>query len=655
VNVHDSLFQNNAYWDGTSASFSDGDGIDWRPWCADLDIVGHELTHAVTEYSAGLVYEFESGALNESMSDFFGNMIERKNWLLGDNARITPPGHLRNMADPHHGLDSNLFWFGYQPAVLSEYLDTGIWFDNGGVHVNSGIPNHVGYLMSEAIGRESAEQIWFRTLTVYLTPLSSFQFWSVMLTQSAIDLYGENSPEVTATINALDSAGFGLVEAVPASLSQVRRVIGVSGQEHITIKNHRQDDVTIDSAFTKHGLHMVGNLPRILHRGDSLTLSITIDGSSLGECDLGVLYDTLFVLTSLPSVPRIEVPLTIATTFADIGSDTTTVQTACLTATVLNDPGITAFGVPGLNMLGAGSLVIGRKTAADTIVYWHLGESSGFLPVDSISRHTGPAGDSAVSFRFVTNDGMIHGEVQYRFMPDNPNHCRYLLVDYWLYNPCHPPVSIVSGSYCDWNIDEADKNVAADRLFCTVDECSNPFYLMFVQSNILQVGAAQCLLSNAQTIARAIPMDLYRAQGFPPEYVYRDLLGQGLASQWGSQPKDYAGLLTFGVDTLSAGDTAHYSMALMFNIGDENGLYDVYQQLPMVCCFSSTGNVDCDIDGRIDISDLARLIDRLYIGFGPLCCEGQANIDGQPGVDISDLTTLLDYLYVSFTPPASCP
>lgn len=72
------------------------------------------------------------------------------------------------------------------------------------------------------------------------------------------------------------------------------------------------------------------------------------------------------------------------------------------------------------------------------------------------------------------------------------------------------------------------------------------------------------------------------------------------------------------------------------------------------CCAGSTGNVDCDPDGHIDISDLTRLIDYLYVSLSPLCCVAAANCDGQPGVDISDLTALIDFLYISFTPPASC-
>lgn len=81
--------------------------------------------------------------------------------------------------------------------------------------------------------------------------------------------------------------------------------------------------------------------------------------------------------------------------------------------------------------------------------------------------------------------------------------------------------------------------------------------------------------------------------------------------------------------------------------------FDASRTLPP-CCTGLTGNVDCDQSDGVDISDLSTLIDNLYITFTPLCCDKEANVDGQPGIDIADLSALIDYLYISFTPPAPC-
>lgn len=80
----------------------------------------------------------------------------------------------------------------------------------------------------------------------------------------------------------------------------------------------------------------------------------------------------------------------------------------------------------------------------------------------------------------------------------------------------------------------------------------------------------------------------------------------------------------------------------------------IFLDPPPACCPTTTGNIDCDPDQAVDISDLTALIDYLYISFSPLCCDKAANTDGQPGVDISDLTRLIDFLYISFTPLAPC-
>ncbi len=142
----------NAFWDGQQMTYGDGDGPNCLPLSGGLDVVGHELTHGVTEFTSGLIYENESGALNESFSDMMGNTAEfwadkrgldpaaQPDWLIGEDvipAGVyggTTPG-FRNMGDPRDDGD---------PDHYSE-LYTGT-SDNGGVHTNSGIPNHAYYL-----------------------------------------------------------------------------------------------------------------------------------------------------------------------------------------------------------------------------------------------------------------------------------------------------------------------------------------------------------------------------------------------------------------------------------------------------------------------------------------------------------------------------
>ncbi len=669
ANVHDSIFQNNAYWDGTIVSFSDGDGVNWRPFCADLDIVGHEFTHALTEYTAGLFYEYEPGALNESMSDFFGNMIDRTNWVLGDNVRMTAPGFIRSMADPHRGPDSARFPFGNQPAVMSEFLDTNIAFDNGGVHINSGIPNHVGYLMGESIGRDKTEQIWFRTLTTYLTPNSSFQFWSVMLLQSAEDIYGPGSAEAVATTAALDSVGFGLLEVHPDSFADLRRVMGVSKDVKISIKNHRGEDVTLNSAsVSSTRLSLLGSFPTLLHPGDSVLLSLRLDGTSVTQCDLGLTHDTATIYTSLAGLPQIDIPVELTTAYADVGTDTATIRSGYVISDVCNDPGMLSFGVPGLSMLNKGSLVIGWINSNDTTVYGHIDRGSSYQPVDSFTRGESANGDSLLSFRFMSNDGVIHGKVQYRYKGGITTGILPIIADYWITKPCGDPINVYSGTYMDWDVDDKFTNVVDFVGLITHDPWGDTLSrgLQIVKSPQLGVSVGQMLLFNdigptgeqSDWVLgwgyRTVWLWLYDHFGFRPQLLFRDLTLDPINHKIGDYPDDWASLALFGEKRIGPGDTLRASVAYMWNVGNDSGYFDQFANIPPTCCTDVTGNIDCDPDGRVDISDITRLIDRLYLSFAPFCCTAQANVDGEPGTDIGDLNALIDYLYISFTPPRNC-
>jgi hypothetical protein len=177
LTVHYGRDYDNAFWDGTQLVFGDGDGEIFDRFTKPVDVLGHELTHAVTEHSAGLRYQDQSGALNESVSDVFGTCL--KQWLLGQDvdqadwligAGLFLPGvqarGLRDMANPGSAYDDPRLGKDPQGASMEEYVDTDD--DNGGVHLNSGIPNRAFHLAATAIGGrswEGAGAIWYAALT----------------------------------------------------------------------------------------------------------------------------------------------------------------------------------------------------------------------------------------------------------------------------------------------------------------------------------------------------------------------------------------------------------------------------------------------------------------------------------------------------------
>lgn len=176
----------NAFWNGQQMAYGDGFVV--------KDVVAHELTHAVTEYSADLEYRWQSGALNESYSDIFAAMIDRGDWLIGEDL---PNGPIRNMANPEELND---------PGHVRDWRT--VCSDNEGVHTNSGIHNKAYVNVAEAIGKDVAERIFYRALTVYLGPQSSFEDSRSAALQSAADLFGEGS----AAYQAVDQgfAGVGI-------------------------------------------------------------------------------------------------------------------------------------------------------------------------------------------------------------------------------------------------------------------------------------------------------------------------------------------------------------------------------------------------------------------------------------------------------------
>ena len=217
--IHYGEEYNNAFWDGESMTYGDGDGTRYGPFTC-LDVVAHELTHGVTEYTAGLIYSNESGALNESFSDIFGVCVDfyanpsTANYLMGDEFTLLTDG-FRDMSNPNRKADPDTY--------KGRYWFTGT-DDYGGVHTNSSVQNYWFFLLAEGgtgindynnsynvrgIGIEKAAQIAYRNLSVYLTPVSNYEearFYSI---QSAIDLYGECSKEAISVANAWYAVGVG--------------------------------------------------------------------------------------------------------------------------------------------------------------------------------------------------------------------------------------------------------------------------------------------------------------------------------------------------------------------------------------------------------------------------------------------------------------
>ncbi len=205
VSEDDGSSMENAFWNGEAMWYGNG-GPTFKQLARGLDVGGHELTHGVVEKTANLEYQDESGALNESMADIFGTMIDRDDWQIGEDvmqAGQSPSGALRSLSDPHNGSSSNSeFW---QPRVVSEKYNGNE--DNGGVHINSGIPNWAFYKFATnaAVGKDKAEQVYYKALRDYLVKSSQFVDARIAVIQAATDLYG--AAVATAAADAFTAVG----------------------------------------------------------------------------------------------------------------------------------------------------------------------------------------------------------------------------------------------------------------------------------------------------------------------------------------------------------------------------------------------------------------------------------------------------------------
>ncbi|MEO5663858.1 MAG: protealysin inhibitor emfourin [Nocardioides sp.] len=245
ITVHYGKDYDNAFWDGAQLVFGDGDRTVFERFTSSSDVLAHEFGHAVTEHTAALAYRDQSGALNESISDVFAACFKQRlagetategDWLIGEgifvagiNARA-----LRDMAAPGTAYDDPTLGSDPQVGHMDDYIRT--TDDNGGVHLNSGIPNRAFQLAATAIGGTSLEgagQIWYAALTSgTLTPTADFAAFAAVTVAAAgehVDAVTSAWQQVGVTADATTPAP-GPVESGGERVVRVRRSGGFAGR-----------------------------------------------------------------------------------------------------------------------------------------------------------------------------------------------------------------------------------------------------------------------------------------------------------------------------------------------------------------------------------------------------------------------------------------
>ena len=256
--IHYQKSYDNAFWDGNQMVYGDGDEDLpaaqrlFNRFTIAIDVIGHELTHGVTQNEANLAYWDQSGALNESFSDVFGSLVKQyqlkqsakeADWLIGQGllSSNVKGVALRSMQAPGTAYDDPVLGKDPQPGHMKDYVST--TQDSGGVHINSGIPNHAFYVVAMDIGGfawNKAGMIWYKTLTDKLTERSTFQDTANLSYQAAAELFGTGSLEQIAVKNGWAEVGLTVGDGAPVPtptptptpgdgcLTQIMRSLGLT-------------------------------------------------------------------------------------------------------------------------------------------------------------------------------------------------------------------------------------------------------------------------------------------------------------------------------------------------------------------------------------------------------------------------------------------
>jgi Zn-dependent metalloprotease len=226
--VHYGSKFDNAMWDGRQMIYGDGDGKLFNRFTAALDVIGHELSHGFTQHTAGLGYSNQTGALNEHVSDAFGIMVKQSklgqtaaqsDWLIGAGilaAGVKGKG-IRSMSAPGTAYDDPNLGKDPQPAHMRNYVHT--TQDNGGVHINSGIPNHAFYLAAVAAGGfawEGVGRVWFQTLKTAATQNVKFAQFAKDTVRVAGQIFGTKSAVQEAVAGGWEAVGVRATRSTPS-------------------------------------------------------------------------------------------------------------------------------------------------------------------------------------------------------------------------------------------------------------------------------------------------------------------------------------------------------------------------------------------------------------------------------------------------------
>lgn len=682
--VHVGTNYNNAFWNGAAVNFGDGSGINYKNFSKTFDLVAHEFTHGVTQSTAGLIYQFETGALNESYSDVFAVLADTTGtadtarWLIGEDIVVNPVApfkYLRNMRSPHKGFPHNKFLFGTQPAYMSEYQTLPLSNDNGGVHSNSGIPNHAFSFLVDSLGFAKTGRIYYRTLAYYLTPGSKFIDAALLTMQAAADLYGFG-PEASAVRAAFDSVGVSVGASFPLTVYADRYdnfavPPGTFRDTSVIFVNNTSLPINVDSLrwrdphFILPGSHSFTLLP---YATEARTLRFSAE--DVPPAAPKVLNDTLKVFYSAATAESLNLPLRFYA-FDSLAELTFTAgQTGCQKLSFSNaaafaggdlSSGLFRSGVGGF--LLDGSLALGRIKNGRKLVYRDLLSSQNFRALTSSQADILNGLGTRYQSKFITEDGDL-GLTQRVLFPVLPGHCDYVLYQYEIYDLSGNSIpDLLAGIACDFNVPGAAGSTNQAGI--------NPARNLIFVSGLSGSGtpdsnrAAIAFLDSAQAVAfgaSAADNQTYtRPTGNWADSSLYDLMNVAGFTGPGNLETDYSALMTFKKSNLIPGDTLRLTFALLTS---ETGTASLLAAADSARSILSRLNAafgcayllgDLNADFLLTAADIIAELNLIFLGTPPHgqvpASRGDLSCDGL--LDALDAVLLINTVFLN-NPPASC-
>ncbi len=355
--------------------------------------------------------------------------------------------------------------------------------------------------------------------------------------------------------------------------------------------------------------------------------------SGYTTCNLGTIVDTVILNTSSITVPTVRIPVAVGLGYVKTPLINPSISNACLTAGISNSPSVTSFIRNANNALSKATLLVGYRSGVDTTVYMDLYSPSTYATIDTFSSSLAPSGDSVKQVRISSHDGQVQGVVKYLYNPTNVAACGYLVADYTLFNKCTAPIVTLSGVLSDFDM---SPNTSTNQ--CNFDAVNK---LVYIRDAGNTEACALAMLSGTPRNLRAVNNPTYIYNGLSAGSAYS--LMSATSNLAGGTADDWSALLTFGQDTLKAGDSAHYRIAFLYSTTGSSGLAPILTQIPPVsCCVGLRGNVNQL--GGVDLADLSAMVSYLTGGgFVPPCLDA-ANVNGVGAVDLADLSALVSYL-----------